>query len=139
MSAEVYALSGEGCQSLVMGKAWGVWRFVSEKDEDAGLRVRIHLLSSCCCTDYSLGRLHSKFYSHFKNTFHPRSHLLPPLQQQFHVSHFKKILSSLLVCPPSPRNSPSKRSSGNGRLEADVGIVLWIRGLVFMMMCGGSF
>ena len=33
---------------------------------------------------------------------------------------FQKILSGLLVCPPSQRNSPSKRSSGNGRLEADV-------------------
>jgi hypothetical protein len=61
------------------------------KDEDSGLRVRIDLLSICCCTDYSLGRyLLFKFYSRFKNTFHPRSPLLPPLM---HNHNFMYLIS----------------------------------------------
>ena len=63
------------------------------KDEDAGLRVRIHLLYICCCTD-SLGRyLLSKFYSHFKNTFRPRSHLLPLMRNHNFIYPISKRFS----------------------------------------------
>ncbi|KAJ7167536.1 CBF/Mak21 family-domain-containing protein [Mycena filopes] len=39
-----------------------------------------------------------------------------PSQPQFHVSHFRKIVSALLLCPPSRRIA----QAGNGVLDADV-------------------
>ncbi|KAI0371839.1 ribosome biogenesis protein Noc4 [Pilatotrama ljubarskyi] len=48
-------------------------------------------------------------------------------QPQFHVSHFRKIMSALLLCPPSPRGIPSKKrrtdddhTSNDRTLDADV-------------------
>ena len=53
------------------------------KDEDAGLRVRIHLLSSCCCIDLSVGRYLLRSLFSLQNTFHPRFRLLLPLMHNY--------------------------------------------------------
>ncbi|KAL1947487.1 hypothetical protein VTO73DRAFT_13211 [Trametes versicolor] len=33
---------------------------------------------------------------------------------QFHASHFRKVVSALLLCPPSPRAPPSKKRKADG-------------------------
>lgn len=39
-------------------------------------------------------------------------------QPQFHVSHFKKVVSALLLCPPSKRRTGS--GGMDGQLDVDV-------------------
>ena len=46
------------------------------------------------------------------------SHPTKP-QPQFHTSHFRKIVSSLLLCPPSKRKSSTPKAEG-GLLDGDV-------------------
>ncbi|KAI0670714.1 CBF-domain-containing protein [Trametes maxima] len=51
-----------------------------------------------------------------------------PKQPQFHASHFRKIVTALLLCPPSPRSHPAKKrktsdpptSTDAHTLDADV-------------------
>ncbi|KAF5375700.1 hypothetical protein D9615_009364 [Tricholomella constricta] len=42
-----------------------------------------------------------------------------PSQPQFHISHFRKIVSFLLLCPPSPRLQ-EKSTSENSTIDPDV-------------------
>ncbi|KIM91722.1 hypothetical protein PILCRDRAFT_811012 [Piloderma croceum F 1598] len=73
------------------------------KDEDADLRISsLQIL-------FSLQKHLSSILS---------SASASSVQPQFHVSHFKKIVSGLLLCPPSMRNGAS--GSGKFRLEPDV-------------------
>ncbi|KAF9033399.1 CBF/Mak21 family-domain-containing protein [Panaeolus papilionaceus] len=99
-------LGGDEAAKVV--KAW-IWERLQTytdflggllKDEEKFLRVR----------DYVLVLELSTSYSKSANASKP--------QPQFHVSHFRKIVSSLLLCPPSQRKSSKKVN--DGRIDPDV-------------------
>jgi U3 small nucleolar RNA-associated protein 19 len=108
-----------------MGTPWGISRFIGGADERRGLwsKGMCAFLSICRCTNIGLQ------ISSLQILFSIQKHLSSVLssassssvQPQFHVSHFKKIVSGLLLCPPSARSS---HNGTNGRekfrLEPDV-------------------
>ena len=95
------------------------------KDEDAGLRVCVlvpieSLVVTSIFSQISSLQILFSLQKHLSSSLSSDSSSVNA-QPQFHVSYFKKIVSGLLTCPPSTRNSHDGVSrSGQGRLEPDV-------------------
>ncbi|KAF9051298.1 CBF/Mak21 family-domain-containing protein [Panaeolus papilionaceus] len=110
ISSGKMGLGGDEAAKVV--KAW-IWERTQTytdflggllKDEEKFLRT------SALQILFSLLKHLSTSYSKSATTSKP--------QPQFHVSHFRKIVSSLLLCPPSQRKSSKKLD--DGRIDADV-------------------
>ncbi|PPR02866.1 hypothetical protein CVT24_002291 [Panaeolus cyanescens] len=104
-------LGGDDAAKVV--KAW-IWERLQAyvdflggllQDEEKFLRT------SALQIMFSLLKHLSTSYSKSANTSKP--------QPQFHVSHFRKIVSALLLCPRSQRKSPGNKK-GEGIIDGDV-------------------
>ncbi|KAF5350257.1 hypothetical protein D9758_007810 [Tetrapyrgos nigripes] len=104
-------LSLGGDESTKVVKAW-IWE---------RLNIYVDLLASLLQDEEKALRVSSLqiLFSLQKHLSSSASQSSSPPSPQFHVSHFKKIVSALLSCPPS-RRRVSDNVKASGKIEADV-------------------